>query len=887
MRKALSAVLSAWAAVSAAASDLPPPIPGRETWTFREELARPAVYRARESYTVVDGYGLAGNLETVRADLARYMRSAAKPSAKKLYLRKGAVDGHESYRVEPVADGVALTAGDDDGLRRAVCCFQDREAAGDLRAETRRPWLRHRISRCFFGPIKRAPYFRDELMDDIDYYPDEYLNRLAHEGVNGLWLTIELRDIVETSFNVRGKDAPRRLAKLRRTVEKCLRYGIRTWVFCIEPRRMEPGDPLLAAHPVLGATTAWDGSRVMCPFRDETRRYLTEAFADLFRQVPGLAGCLNISHGERPTTCLSMTSPTGESATACPRCSKVRPWEIHARTASAIVEGMRRSSPGAEFLSWFYQPQVEYHRAPWVPEVARHLPDGVTMLYNFESGAVKDQLGRYRPGGDYWLSYVGPSPAFSAVAESAREAGGRIGAKIQVGCSHECATVPFVPVPGLLYRKYAEMRKARCTTVMQCWYFGNYPGVMNKAAGELAFSDFSESEDAFLLRLAKPEWGDAAADVAKLWRDLSDAYADYPLSNDMQYYGPFHAGVAWPLLPDVELRPLGRTWKPQDVPSGDAIGECLENHTLDEACVLAWRMAAGARRGRATVDALRRRFAGNPDRLRDLGVMEALELLFSSGSDIFDFYRARAQALYESRRRGNPAGALRALATMRACVEREKDVTRAMLPLAEGDSRIGFHSEAEAHQFHPAKLRWRLGRLDAARARIDEIAGIVRAGGTYPLSAVEASAPCAKAGAWVEAEKIRFRVSLTPEGDLAVDGEVKERSAVTLVTFDDACVSWPRLLTLRPDGRADAVCHNVVTPKHAAKTFTAARTEKGWTFRAVLDSAAWGPGDLLRPGWLDIRFGHVSIWPAAPVFPEYRLNIGKILPGGFGRLLLD
>jgi len=36
---------------------------------------------------------------------------------------------------------------------------------------------------------------RDELSDDVDYYPDEYLNKLAHESINGLWLTVEFKDL--------------------------------------------------------------------------------------------------------------------------------------------------------------------------------------------------------------------------------------------------------------------------------------------------------------------------------------------------------------------------------------------------------------------------------------------------------------------------------------------------------------------------------------------------------------------------------------------------------------------------------------------------------------------------------------------------------------------
>ena len=45
------------------------------------------------------------------------------------------------------------------------------------------PWLENRISRCFFSPIKRPPFNRDELKDDIDYYPTNYLERLRREGV--------------------------------------------------------------------------------------------------------------------------------------------------------------------------------------------------------------------------------------------------------------------------------------------------------------------------------------------------------------------------------------------------------------------------------------------------------------------------------------------------------------------------------------------------------------------------------------------------------------------------------------------------------------------------------------------------------------------------------
>ena len=47
-------------------------------------------------------------------------------------------------------------------------------------------------------------------MNDIDYYPEEYLSRLAHEGVNGLWLTITFREICDTSIRKAVPEAVRR-----------------------------------------------------------------------------------------------------------------------------------------------------------------------------------------------------------------------------------------------------------------------------------------------------------------------------------------------------------------------------------------------------------------------------------------------------------------------------------------------------------------------------------------------------------------------------------------------------------------------------------------------------------------------------------------------------
>ena len=472
------------------------------------------------------------------------------------------------------------------------------------------------------------------------------------------------------------------------------------------------------------------------------------------------------------------------------------------------------------------------------------------------------------------------------MAASARAAGVPFGAKIQVGCSHEDATVPFVPVPGLLYRKYAAMKKAGCSAVMQCWYFGNYPGVMNLAAGELAFEAFEDGEDAFLLRLARPLWGDDAPAMAALWRRLSDAYAEYPLSNDMQYYGPFHAGVAWPLLADLELRPLGRTWKPEDPPSGDAIGECLENHTLDEALLLARRMAVLAERA-GDPARFAARHAADRERTLDLGVVKTLQLQFRAAADIFAFYRDRSEAVALSRVRGDFPGARRALKRMKEAVRREIALTRELLPYAEADTRLGFHSEAEQHQFFPAKLRWRIGELEGTITRLDEIDQTLAAGRPWPLSAHERALPvCRVGGGWIENRGCAFRARAEDDGDLVVEVKRQGFAETTLTTFDAAATLFPRTVCVNADGLVgEDDWKNVATPGHEA-TVEAKKTADGYQATIRLSALAWGRDERLRPALLRVQAGGAPVWPDVAA-GAYRLNLGAARADRCGRLAWD
>lgn len=806
-------------------------------------------------YRLEDGYGLTGRLSTARCSLDRCLGGRVSVA-----LRRSPVDGPESYRIDRKEDGgVVLTAGDDEGMRRAVYAFIRGAASGTFRTGARKPWLKDRISRCFFAPIRRPPVYRDELADDIDRYHDAYLERLAYEGVNGLWISTSLRDLAETTFDARRPGAERKIEKLRRIVAQCSRYGIGIWLFSIEPSLIAPDDPLLARHPELMCEKMNLGV-VPCPSNPAMRRFVRETTASVFAAVQGLAGLIDITYGEWPTSCLEFLKPdaAGRMRSTCPRCSDLEPWQIHQRSVESLVAGMRVSSPSARLVSWFYYPSVQDEEC-WVADVARHQPAGVSFQFNFESGAEGVQLGKLRRGGDYWLSFPGPGKPFEIVSAAAREADVPLAAKIQTGCSHELATLPYVPVPGLLYRKFKAMHTCGVSTAMLNWYFGNAPGTMQEVAGLLAFSDFSENEHHFLEELARPVWGDESETVVSVWERCADAYRQYPLSNGLQYYGPFHAGVVWPLLPDVSMAPLARSWSAGEAPSGDLIAECFEGFSLEELCTAVSGMNAKLV-GLKDVFGHLQSSDLTPARRQELSVFQAFCHQFAAAEDVFSFYGLRAEAVHASRVKRDMTAARRAVSGMRAIVRRACEGARQMRELSSMDVRLGYHGEAESHLYYPAAFSWRLGELARADRRLEEIDAVLASGSPYPESTFEVSSPTVTVGGpSVDVSGGSFRVTENPDGALVVSGALADETEVLVNVADATGTYLPRAVTCPvKDGR----------------------------FRLDLSSDP-AAKDSRRPAWLLLRSGSGGrfLWPDGFSRVRYRMCLDPVEGDFFGRMI--
>lgn len=118
-------------------------------------------------------------------------------------------------------------------------------------------------------------------------------------------------------------------------------------------------------------------------------------------------------------------------------------------------------------------------------------------------------------------------------------------AKLQIGTTFELPSVPYLPLPGVVYDKITAMKRCGATGTMLNWIPGGFPSLMLKAATEAAFSTTSKAD--FLANFAGSYWPrESIESVVSAWNYFEQSFQEYPFSNRFLYYGPI-AHTAYPL----------------------------------------------------------------------------------------------------------------------------------------------------------------------------------------------------------------------------------------------------------------------------------------------------------------------------------------------------
>ncbi|MGZ4972735.1 MAG: hypothetical protein ACXWDN_08250 [Limisphaerales bacterium] len=602
-------------------------------------------------------------------------------------------DGHlkapGEFALDIGPDMVGVRAADERGMARGLIELERRmgERGGPFLGSC------HDTMTPSFTPRYVSSYFSlltDVLGQDVvDPFPEEYLNRIAHQDADGIWIYTLLQDLVPSPvFDGMGVGSEQRLKHLREIVRRAERHGLKVYLYFNEPRAQFLSFfdkyPQVKGQPE-GNTAA------LCTSTELVQQHLRGSFKRLFEEVPGLGGTFLITASENLCNCYSHAHG---GVTACPRCSKRAPADVIAESIRCMAEGVWAADPKADVIVWDWSWHSLFGEA--VPgEIIKKLPKGVGLMADFERGTRIVRGGVPMNVEEYSISTIGPSPRAKLRAQQAAENGLKFFAKVQLSTTWECGTVPFIPVPNLIARKAIAMREIGVRAAMETWTIGSYPSPNTEA---FAVSQWNPqfSEEQVLKYVAERRYGvEAADDVVHAWTKMSDAFAEFPFSSS-PYASPLQHGPSIPWYAKQIPRPYGyatlfnpkddwRDWTPPY--SQELMAKLLRE--------LSAKWEDGMADFRTAMERMptSRRSAAE----RDLGVAWMVDYTYRSYANALHFYGARDG--------GDQA-------TMVKIAAEEIQSTEDALRHVNADSRLGWEAELQ-YFYRPNDVLERLLSLDA------------------------------------------------------------------------------------------------------------------------------------------------------------------------------
>lgn len=543
--------------------------------------------------------------------------------------------------------------------------------------------------------------FGDPLLDTaIDPYPDGYLERMAASGLDGTWMHIVLSKLTPFPWDPElSRDWEKRLANLKRLVEKCKQHGIGIYLYLNEPRYQ----PLsfYEKYPDLKGVTRGNYA-ALCTSHPEVQKYLVDSIAHIVSVVPDLAGFFSITASENPTNCWSHFE-----GAQCPRCGPRGPEKVIAELNNLYESGIRNgiaayksqghpgyTGTGPRLIAWDWG-----WKDGWAEGIVPLLPENASLMsvsewdLPIERGGVKGKVGEYS------ISAVGPGPRAKRHWAVARKHGLRIIAKIQAGTTWECGGVPYVPALENVAQHAVNLREEKVSGLMTGWTLGGYPGSPNLEVVSVVGGDPGISVRDAMTRVAKRRYGAAAEEMVEAWYGFSKAYREFPYHISVVYNAPVHSGPAnllWEKPTGYSSTMVGigyddlKGWRaiyPEEV----FISQLYKVADGFEASLKVLRQKTGSKK------------LGSEE-MRELDkearIAEAVAVLYRSVANQSDFIRHRdklsagagAAEKDKSRRR------------MKELLRDEIRLAKRLYELQSADSRIGF--EASNHYFYvPDDLR--------------------------------------------------------------------------------------------------------------------------------------------------------------------------------------
>ena len=465
----------------------------------------------------------------------------------------------------------------------------------------------------------------------------------------------------------------------------------------------------------------------MCTSAPEVLGFLEESCARLFQSVPGLGGTFLITASEFHTHCYSHFNKYADPDKTkrefiCPRCVERDPSEVVAELITTIHRGVKATSKDARAIAWTWSWSIVEPDPQ--QKLISLLPKDTIIMSDWERGGCKRVLGKKYPVDEYSFSSLGPSERFMGHLKCARDRGMRVMAKIQIGTTHELASVPYLPLPMILAEKMELMRKHRIDGYLGCWNFGGELSEMTKIAGRMSSSP-ALSAQAGVNWLAKKEFGSTSArEVVRAWKHFARGWRQYPFSMTVVYRGPMNYAPAYPFfLPGHEGSPKRKALPshlPQPRDRKGRLSFLRDNEwTLpfgSELLVAAFRKLL--KEWNEGIGILQRALRKEPDNAnlqREFSLARHVAFSLQSTIDIALFH----DIIGKIRERKGETNR-RLAQQLRKMLEQELEIARKDRELLTSDHRLGYHPEAFVHLFTAKDLEHKARVLKQSLAHIDQ-----------------------------------------------------------------------------------------------------------------------------------------------------------------------
>ncbi len=592
-----------------------------------------------------------------------------------------------------------------------------------------KPFLSPRIWRC-----PDVDFSGDEPLQALQAYTPQVLEGIRSHGFDAIWLRGRLGDLVESTVfpELNDPKAAERIDNLRQLIERGKRAGVGVYLFFNEPLSLPDDHPFWKDHADLKGALHDNTLRkrqmaALCTSTPEVRRYMREGIDQVFGGLPGLAGVLLITATEHHTHCWSHYIRFGlndgytEPATgplACPRCAEREPAEVVTELVTIWRDAARQAAAAGppevapRVIAWNWSWSI------WYPEPQREvidrLPDGIELMADWERGGEMSQGGRTISVDEYSMAYPGPSLRFLESRKLAGQRGLPMHAKLQIGTTHEIATVPNLPLIPSLHQKFSGLREHDVAGVMATWNFG-----CGLTLNSFAFGLFTEEPDKyhdadqFYAQLCRRYFGEAdPRPIVAAWQGFNEAFSHYPFSIRFLYVSPLNYAPAFPLSLTYEAKPLGPSWVGHIW--GDRLEDCLGPYTLDgvidgfAAMADRWQTAARLYEQALAADG-DDEHARHHFEERSCAAMIGCQL--RSFLHLAQFHRWRSQVI--ERLGLTPPCTVPLDDTGRALLVAERDNAREALALTQADRRLGYHQEGQVHMYDAASIQTKIAAISA------------------------------------------------------------------------------------------------------------------------------------------------------------------------------